>query len=492
MKGKTDEMKRIFTLLLALLMISSCFIACEKEDDKTDEQNPSGDNVVSTSGEYVSKLPEDMDWGGETYLVLGQNKNGNAQWETFEISYDELPNDVVGKAVWERNDAIKQKYNMIVNKELVTQSHLHIQSYLASNEDKYDMVMYQLEGVFSHAQSGYLYDLTQLNYIDLAHPAWNKYSTEQLTFGDAIFCTTGDFNLQNKAQLAVMYYNREMARDAGDGYLEDLVYNNQWTLDKFNELAAAYSADSNGNGVKGDEADTFGAAGDRGDFLFYAVGAGYRASTVTDGQVTMAGAGDHILDILEKVGVTYFNSQNRFITESIKPLDYGRSVNIFKDERSLFYCGNVKDIDLNWSEASFEFGALPMPKYDSNQDGYYTQVNYVYSSLCAIPKTVMDTEFAGFGLEVLTEYSTDTSLNAFIEEKCKLQDSYDQRMSDMFDLIFKNPVYDLAIVGNFGNLRSIMTSRLPESKNASRYATMYNSAAEAAQESINQIVEDLG
>ena len=66
-------MKRIFTLLLALLMIASCFIACEKEDDKTDEQNPSGDNVVSTSGEYVSKLPDDMDWGGETYLTIKQD-----------------------------------------------------------------------------------------------------------------------------------------------------------------------------------------------------------------------------------------------------------------------------------------------------------------------------------------------------------------------------------------------------------------------------------
>ena len=485
---------RIFSLLLALLMVTGCFVACGKKDD---DNSGSGNGaqttagvVATTEGEYVSKLPEEMDWGGEEYLILGQNTTSNEAWYTFEIAREELPSDVVGKAVWERNDAIKQKYNFVITEELVSMSYKHIQTYYASNEDKYDMVMYQLEGLFSHIQDGYLHDLTTVNYIDFDHPTWNDYTNEQLTFGTAIYSVNSDFNLQNKGQLSCLFYNREMARDAGDGYLEDLVKNNEWTLDKYTELVKAYAADTGGNGTKGDyQTDTFGTAGDEWNFLVFSVGAGYRASTVVDGKLQMAGAGDHILSILDKVGAVFFDTQSSFITESITPLDYGRSGKIYEEGRSLFMESQVISYD---PELSFEHAVLPTPKYDAAQEKFYSQVNPKYSSLCAVPMTVVDTEFAGFGLEVLAEYSTETSYEAYIETKCKLQDSFDQRMSDMYEIIFENPVYDLVIVGDFGGFRTVMMSQIPEGKNTSRYSNLYGKKYENAQDEIDEIMSDLG
>ena len=104
---------RIFALILALLMVAGCFVACKKEDEKGNEGNKEGNNEITTSGEYQSKLPEDMDWGGDSYLVLGQSDQSNKAWKCFEIAREEMPDDVVGKAVWERNDALKQKYNFV-------------------------------------------------------------------------------------------------------------------------------------------------------------------------------------------------------------------------------------------------------------------------------------------------------------------------------------------------------------------------------------------
>ena len=488
---------RIFSLVLALLMLASCFVACGKKDD---DNSGSGNGaqttagvVATTEGEYVSKLPDELDWGGEEYLVLGQNDQGNTAWKTFEIAREELPDDIVGKAVWERNDAIKNKYNLLITEELVSMSYNHIQTYYASNEDKYDMVMYQLIGLFSHIQDGYLHDLTTLNYVDFDHPTWNDYTNSQLTLGTSIYAVNSKFNLQNKAQTYTIAYNREMARDAGDGYFEDLVANNEWTLDKFGELVKAYAEDTGGNGTKGDyENDTFGLCGDTDNYLGYIVGAGYRASTVVDGVVQLAGAGDQILSILEKTANFYFDSQSNFQTQSVKPLDYGRSVKMFQDGRSLFMSAQVCDYDRNFMDLGFELGVLPYPKYDANQEEFYTQVNYVYSSLSAIPMTVVDTDLAGFGLEVLAEYSVNTTYETYIETKCKLQDSFDQRMSDMYEIIFKNPVYDLVIVGDFGNIRRAVISEVPTAGNASRYATLYNKRYETAQDEIDEIMSDLG
>ena len=486
---------RIFSLLLALLMVATCFVACKNDEEKGGEggSQTQGGTVATVEGEYVSKLPEEMDWGGEEYLVLGQNETSNSAWKTFEIAREELPADVVGKAVWERNDAIKNKYNLVVTEELVSMSYKHIQTFYGSNEDKYDMVMYQLEGLFGHIQDGYLHDLTTLSYVDFDHPTWNDYTNEQLTLGTSIYAVNSNFNLQNKAQLTAIFYNREMARDAGDGYLEDLVKNNEWTLDKYAELGKAYSADTGGNGTMGDhETDTFGICGDVWNILSYAQGAGYRASTVVDGKVQMAGAGDHILSILEKVGTFYFDSQSCFRTEVPKPLNYGRSNDMFMGGRALLICSQVIEYDREYVDATFELGVLPTPKYDSNQEEFYTTVNYSYSSLCAIPMTVVDTDLAGFGLEVLAEYSTNTTYEAYIETKCKLQDSFDQRMSDMYEIIFENPVYDLVIVGDFGNIRRAMMTEIPNMKNASRYSTLYNKRYENAQDEIDEIMADLG
>jgi hypothetical protein len=104
----------------------------------------------------------------------------------------------------------------------------------------------------------------------------------------------------------------------------------------------------------------------------------------------------------------------------------------------------------------------------------------------------MDTDFAGFGLEVLAEYSTDTTYEAYIETKCKLQDSFDQRMADMYDIIFENPVYDLVIIGDFAGFRSVMMTQIPEGKNAGRYSNLYGKKYEKAQDEIEKNMRDLG
>ena len=479
---------RIFALLLALLMVASCFIACKK-DDEGNEGDEGGNNVISTSGEYQSKLP-DMDWGGSTYLVLGMSSASNLTWENFEISRDEMPDDTVGKAVWERNDAIKQRYGIIVEQELADNSSHRIQPYYASNEHKYDLVLYQVEGVFGHAQSGFLLDLNSVEYIDLEHPSWNEFVTEQFTFNGKLFCTTGDFLLQDKGHLTGLYYNREMARDAGDGYLEDLVTSGQWTLDKFNEIVKAYGEDTSGDGAKGGEADTFGLCGDKWYYLCLSAGAGYRASTVKDGIVEMAGAGDNILNILDKVGKVFFDSSSTFITESVRPLDYARSQAIFRDGRALMYGGFISEISTEIADITFEMGILPFPKYDADQAAFYSQVNPKYSTLIAVPKTVIDSGYSGFGVQALNEASTDTTYNAYIEVKCKLQDSFDQRMSDMYSLIFENPVYDLVILGDFGNITRAMMEEIPSEKNSSRYATYYSKRSEAAEEEVKELMDD--
>ena len=96
---------RILSLVCALLMVFTCFVGCKK--DKGDEPEATttvnSGEVVTTTGEAASSLPA-ADWGGETCLVLGHSTEVAPQFSNFEIWRAEMTDDVVGKAVWERNN----------------------------------------------------------------------------------------------------------------------------------------------------------------------------------------------------------------------------------------------------------------------------------------------------------------------------------------------------------------------------------------------------
>lgn len=62
----------------------------------------------------------------------------------------------------------------------------------------------------------------------------------------------------------------------------------------------------------------------------------------------------------------------------------------------------------------------------------------------------------------------------------------------MYDIIFKNPVYDIVIVGDFGSIRRAMISEIHSAGNASRYSNFYSKRYENAQNEIDEIMTDLG
>jgi len=98
-----------------------------------------------------------------------------------------------------------------------------------------------------------------------------------------------------------------------------------------------------------------------------------------------------------------------------------------------------------------------------------------------------DQEFCGFGLEALTELSTDTTLDAFYETKCKLQDVYDQRCAEMLDLVFENVVYDIAAICNYGGLYVHIAETVPVMK-MNVYQRLYNKSVDTAQGELDEML----
>ena len=482
---------RVLALFFALLMVACCFVGC-KDKDKDNEETPGATTTVSsgettTADEYASKLPA-MDWQEAIFMILGN------ELTSFEIAREELPEDVVGKAVYERNDALRTQYNFMVQETLVADTFEEMKTRYAAGEDFYDAVIYTPTNAAKHAQERYFLDLRSLPHIDLTHPSWNQYATQQLTISGKTFFTVSDFLLSDKNRYFVLHYNREMAREAGKGYLEDMVDNNTWTFDNFNALVTEFASDGNGDAKLGSPLDNYGVACESiGTYSLFLYGGGFRLSDTVDGEIKLAGAGKNITKVLEQSApfalnydVTYYPDMHHK-DPMFGGNAYGSETDIFTEGRALFLSAFLQSLDKLQENATFERAYMPYPKFDSNQENYYTMINDLGAAVITVPYTVADTEKSGFMLQAITEASTTTTFNAYFEEKCKLQGSVDQRASDMLDLIFENVVFDAAFIYDLGQLRNYLVLELPKNAAYNRYSKVYNGRVALAEKTIAEI-----
>ena len=113
---------RILALLCALIMLMGCFVGCKKKQTDDPVETTTGEVTTGEEAKEIEfSLPE-KDWKGEECLVLGSaagEKNDAPQFENLEIWREDVVDDVVGKAVWERNLILKNKFNFEVNQKLV-------------------------------------------------------------------------------------------------------------------------------------------------------------------------------------------------------------------------------------------------------------------------------------------------------------------------------------------------------------------------------------
>ncbi len=478
---------RILCLVLAVLTLLPLLFACGKKDE---EKNPGNTASTTVQGEKKLTTLPDYNWEGKTFRVLGRDGGATSQFTAFEVYAESMNTEVVNDAVWMRNNQLKETYNFNISQTLEADVGAKAQAGYAAGEDNFDLVLYKISQVQAHATTGFLEDLNAVPYVDFNQDCWNGYANFQLTIGGKLYYTVSDFLLSDKNRTYLNIYNRELARNEGLGYLEDLVTSGDWTMETAQRIVRQTSKEVDGlDGHSSD--DSFGLVMDSYNaFAAFSYGGGMRISKRdSDGMITLSKVTSTTTDILDKVIALTCDTNTSMFCNDYKN-DWAIANNTFYAGRALISTTFPSVFETSMNEkCTFEYGFLPFPMYDENQKVYYTVPDTSHSVLFAIPHFVQDKAFAGFCLEALSEVSTETTLHAFYEVKCKSQDSYDLRCAQMLDLIFENVVYDVALVGNFGNVANLLTSELPARK-LNLYASMYRARSTAAQSEIDKIVEE--
>ncbi|MBQ9996421.1 MAG: hypothetical protein IJP32_08630, partial [Clostridia bacterium] len=167
-------MKKITALMLVLLMLAPSMAACSESNPETPDasagnaaaENPSAgeEEVIAEpeETEITDELPE-IKFNGSDYVILTRNCCPS---HTNGIYIEELTGDVVNDAVYDRNIALEERFDIhIAQPQLGNDGDpTMLTASVTAGDNAYDSVIYHYRHLGSTAAGGYLVDTTQATY----------------------------------------------------------------------------------------------------------------------------------------------------------------------------------------------------------------------------------------------------------------------------------------------------------------------------------------
>ncbi|OON95041.1 MAG: hypothetical protein ATN31_02040 [Candidatus Epulonipiscioides saccharophilum] len=244
-------MNKKFRALLMLVLATTALTACggdeattadaEIKTEVTGEKASEPEVTATNEVEAVEKEPEapPRDLGGLEVII--------AQWA--DVVEPEIKASSQEEATWEFRHEMMDKHNFTLSQKALglydTLLELLSTSSMAGEPAAH---MFRIHANFALAarDSGLLYDLATLDSLDLSDPKWSQTLIKQMTVGDSVYGVSM-FGRPSK----VIFFNKRLFEEAGmdPDYLYDLQASGEWTWDKFIEVSAKLTRDTDNDGV---------------------------------------------------------------------------------------------------------------------------------------------------------------------------------------------------------------------------------------------------
>ena len=487
-------------LLLCAIILNSCG-GSTATTDTTAADTTAAETTVPIDPATVSDLP-DMDWGGEEFHIMGFENTTNTQFSTFEVWVESENGEVVNDAIYRRNVAVEERYNVKIRETKVSTANNNnasineMRQLALAGDDIYDLSYVGSEIIGTAAREGLFYDLNEQDYLDFTKAWWNPEVNERLEVAGRLFFTNSDFTLRDKNRAYVLAFNKHLVEEYKlDNYF-DAVRDGKWTLDMMKKGCVAVANDLNGNGEVNYD-DTFGIVMDsfNGGWAL-ATGCGVRTLANKDNSYEIVINNEHTVDVIDKVlsitAVDHLGSacdewNGKDIPETWSSY-WSFSSQTFYQGRALFatvFPHSLVHLSANCVD---DYGILPFPKYDEAQENYINLADR-YAMLVGIPSTTPTPEFSAFMLEALSAEARTTSLPAYIEVSCKTKYTYDENSAEMLDIIFGNLYYETALIYSISGLKTIVYDAMKAKAN--NFASSYASIESSAKADLDKLVEDI-
>ncbi len=425
--------KQIFCALLVALLVSltACGGAETTETTGGDAENP---------GAVETPVAET-----ELSLAFGSEDNGGIDFTVlttvhaeYEYVVEELSGEVVNDAVFGRNQAVEELLGLKLN-FVVEPGHWAdkdtfnglIKNSVMAGDSAYDLVNGVTVCVIPVAADGLFLNAADLSYVDFDNPWWVQGMMDNLAIGGKLFGFIGDASLSLYKDLSVMYFNKDMLNNYS---LEDpyaMVKEGTWTIDKLFGMVEIISSDLDGDGKMNKDTDQFGYIG------HYVPQRAFQTATEmkifefdADGNPSVATLAERDVGVYDKLNGWLMN---RNLIYAVDVGDHKELSVIFENGRALFMLDFLYDTEY-LRDMNDDFGIVPMPKADEEQQNYHTQIG-TSTSMFFVPKTTASPDLTSKVCESLSYYSSKNVVPAYYEVALKDKYTRDEVVQEMLEII---------------------------------------------------------
>ncbi len=403
--------------------------------------------LYNTTAETAGALGLD----GYTFRLFVRAQN---QWDNTDLVVEEANGEVYNDAVYNRMIALEDTFGftMELGRSADTNAN-EIGEYILAGDTSYDLAFPKAGTAGSLATQGMFLNLYDLPYFDVDSGDWSKLFCDSLTWRGKLYMAAGGISTNAYSSIRLFMFNKDIHRDNQFEDLYALAREGRWTLDVMHNMATAAATDLNGDGTMTIADDRWGMAWQKsmgGMVLFY--GAGEALTKVDENGVPVMALGSdrshQAFDTIQQM----IADENVYLIGS----DSDGAV-IFQEGRSLFYTEGMHLLEY-LRDYDVDFGALPMPKLNEEQETYIQYVDSHCPSPVVVPNTVQNPERCGFLIQLLAETGTEMIKPAFYD-KC-LTGKYlrDDQSAEMLDIVVQNFVLDPAVIYNWSGMQNAFVS----------------------------------
>ncbi len=468
-------LKRIFALCLALLFLMIPLVGCKNDSDG--EESSSTTSVSTSGGE------------GETYFIDTLPIDKYKQFE--ELNFATIVGNIVPETLTDGGDMIESKKfdrDVYVKEKLGIKIN-YIESLSATNAEEVaqmqtwalsglndiDIFGQQPDNLMSLALNDCLNDLRTISTINLDNPWWSQNANANLSFGGKQYVAIGPtFEWYYGAVLA-MAYNKGMAQQLGMEDLYAVVKRGDWTLETLKNMCANYGLTDTEQGKY-----AFSCSSGVGPYGIFASAGGKFSTFDEQGNIVVDVAGEDGERVLSKLLEAFKINETVFGNITV-------SSNAFINKQTMFWNTTIGYIEQFLPSSDVDYGIIPCPKYDTNQENYISCAWPSSSTSVAIPKGIAGErlEWVAMFLDAYAFLGDEMVKPAKYDAVLKYHVALDEDASTMLDLIFEDVYYDLNLICDLGGSRTYVATAITQ-KGTTGYTSGYTLISPIVKGAINK------
>lgn len=444
MKNKRFPLVRLLLCLAAVALALSGFASCGKKEQAKDPETTKEEQTTAPLDRYDEKgykmdnVPTDLNYKNQPISILC--------WDAENTEFDaEYGDNVIDNAVYTRNVNVETRLNVSLEFQKTNASVNYVSEFKQkmltaySANEYWDIIGVYTRSAATLASSDLLLNLGTLpqSYLDFDQPWWSHDIIEKTAVGNNFYFVTGDIST-NLVQMAYcIYFNPELLQANHMESPYDLVKDNNWTIENLLTMSKDFYKDNNNNETV-DLKDSFGLSG-----AYYAWPALLHGCGVPIVEKDESGAfvihsdfkGEKTMGLM-KTFAAAVEGKDAYINASIDGFTSGR-VAFFITESGT----GLKKM----GDAEFDYGCVPMPKYNAEQTDYCSPVRQpisLYGFFVNLPaeRISMDTAV----LECMASEAYRTTTPKVFDECMKYLRATSSEMSEMLTLIRDTAWFDFA------------------------------------------------